>query len=98
MRQGLEGFQDFCIKTFVTSPGLVVHNDTSADCFTGRWTAQNVTIAAYRDDWISQLQLNPALFAGLKLFTTQQAQRGNSFTRAHKEFHFTVVKDGCGTI
>jgi hypothetical protein len=71
--------------------GLVIHDNAAPQRFTGRGPSQDVPVAAYSHEGLAQFELDPALFARIELFRSEQAQGGNRLARADEEFHLAVV-------
>ena len=68
----------------------MVNDHAAAERFAGGWAAQDIPIPAHSNDGVTQFELDPAFFAGFQLFFAKQAQGGDGFACADKEFHFTV--------
>src|SRR4029079_8164412 len=94
MAQGLPGFQNALIESLVSPFRLVVDDDPPTQCLAWRGPAQDISVAAYRDDRVSQFELNPAFLARFELLCSKQPQISNGFACADEKFHFVIMFDG----
>ena len=96
MGHAFQCLQNGFIEALMTPFWLRIDHNPAAKGFTGRWTAQDIVITAYGQDGCAQFELQPAGLTGIEGIRCQEAQIGNGFGCAGKQFHFGMVVQWSG--